>query len=327
MRLEQFQYVVEVAKCHSMSKAAKQLFLSQPALSTAISNLEAELGFSVFLRSFQGVALTEKGERFLEIAKRITEQLENIPMISQDVEQMPTINIAAVPAACNSLIIDLIHQLRRDNPNTIINIQELRPAKVLQALEDRTADICIGIYSPSTQEEILRKANRNDLNMEEVFQDTMYVYLPINHPLAQKEVIFRQDLVNDTPIFFSDYIHIDHSDEGHSEIQSSRNYFSFTDQASMKKTVAQGLGYAILPWQMAVDDIYISSGQIAAVPLAGENIKLTTFLAYKRTVTLPPAEEHALTLLRQLYKQLQIKQNKQARLSTKSDNSVKSRAN
>lgn len=108
MRLEQFQYVVEIAKCCSMSKAAKQLFLSQPALSTAISNLESELGFQIFQRSFQGVALTEKGKKSLEVSKRVIEQLEVIPSICSETEQVPTVNIAAVPVACNSLIIDLI---------------------------------------------------------------------------------------------------------------------------------------------------------------------------------------------------------------------------
>ena len=326
MRLEQLQYVVEIAKCRSMSKAAKQLFLSQPALSTAISNLETELGFAVFQRSFQGVALTEKGERLYKIASRVTQQLEMVRTISRDTEKTPAVNIAAVPAACNSLIIDLIHHLRRENPNAIINIQELRPIRVLQAIEDRTADICIGIYDPSIREDILKRVEMNDLQMEEVFHDTMCVYLSSGHPLAGKNVIYRHELENDTPIFFNDYINMDRPDTKPGEIQSNRNYFSFTDQASIKKAVAQGLGYVILPWQISVDDIYISSGQIVAIPLAGEDIRLTTFLAYRRAVALPPAEEQALTLLRQLYSQLRARQDKRARPSPGPENPTESRA-
>lgn len=311
MRLEQFQYVVEVARCRSMSKAARQLFLSQPALSTAISNLEAELGFQVFERSFQGVALTEKGEQLLEIAKRIVEQLETIPAISQDSGETPTVNIAAVPAACNSLILDLIGRLRQHDPNTIINIQELRPIRVLAALEEHTADLCIGIHTSYTQERILKQAAQNGLQIEEVFQDTMCAYLPGGHRLARAASVARQDLLGDTPIFFSDYLHLGWHDADREALKSSRNYFSFTDQASMKRAIARGLGYAILPWQMSVDDIYISSGQVVAVPLVGEEQILTTFLAYRRNVLLPPAGQRALEVLRQLYRQLQVKQNKE----------------
>lgn len=312
MRLEQFQYVVEVARCRSMAKAAKRLFLSQPALSTSISSLESELGFQVFERSFQGVALTEKGEQFLEISRRIVEQVESISSISQN-EELQTINIAAVPAACNSLIIDLIHQLRKKEPHTIINVQELRPNKILTALEDRSATISIGIHTPNTKGEILKQAARCNLQIEDVFHDTLCVYLPKNHPLSQKKVVSRQDLAQETPVFFSDFVHMEHSDADPAAIESNRNYFSFTDQTSIKQAVSQNLGYAIFPWQMAVDDIYISSGKITARPLDGEDVKLTTFLAYRRNVLLCQAEEHALSLLRKLYKDLQIKQQKTAR--------------
>ena len=115
-------------------------------------------------------------------------------------------------------------------------------------------------------------------------------------------------MAKDTPIFFSDYIRLDQNDANGEEIQSSRNYFSFTDQASMKKAISQGLGYAILPRQMEVDDIYISSGKIVARPLEGEETKLTTFLAYKRNISLSAEVKHALVLLRGLYCQLAEKQ-------------------
>lgn len=316
MRLEQFQYVVEIAKCRSMSKAAKQLFLSQPALSTSISNLETEVGFQIFQRSFQGVALTEQGERFLEIAQRIVADLESIPNLSRREETTPTVNLAAVPAACNALVMDLIQQLRQENPNTIINIQELRPMKVLTALEEHTADLCVGIHVPNTQDEIQKQAARMDIQMEDVFQDTMCAYLPKHHPLASQRMVYRRELAGETPIFFSEYIRMDAHSTTPDEIQSNHNYFTFTDQSSMKRAIARGLGYAVLPWQMSVDDIYVAQDQIAAVPLADEELRLTTFLAYRRNTVLSPTQQRALALLRQLYRQLQVKQQRQTRPCT-----------
>ena len=75
MRLEHFQYVVEIAHCKSMSKPSKKLYITQPSLSTAIQNLEEELGFQIFKRSASGVALTEKGEEFFKIADEMVKQL------------------------------------------------------------------------------------------------------------------------------------------------------------------------------------------------------------------------------------------------------------
>ncbi|MBQ5614913.1 MAG: LysR family transcriptional regulator, partial [Peptococcaceae bacterium] len=51
MNLEQFRYIKEVASCHSISKAAKQLFLTQPTISNAIHNFEEEVGYKIFQRS------------------------------------------------------------------------------------------------------------------------------------------------------------------------------------------------------------------------------------------------------------------------------------
>ena len=326
MRLEQFRYVAEVSKCRSMSKAAKKLFISQPSLSTAISSLENELGFQIFLRSFQGVALTERGEKFLKISNTIVEQLEKIKELSQEESRCLEVNIAAVPAACNSLVIDLITRLRKDAPDIVINIQELRPFKVLTALVDGTADLCIGLYTASTKASILNLTAQHDLQVEEVFQDAMWVYLPSNHPLAERRAVTRQDLARDTPIFFSDYVHMNPRHFYGEEIQSGRNYYTFTDPASMKKAIARGLGYAVLPWQMAIDDIYVASGKIAAVPLAGDENKLTTFLSYRRGAALSPAAEHALSLLRQLYSQLQSRQDKMARPFAEPERPAKGRA-
>ena len=63
MTIQQLQYVLEIARCGSASRAAKNLFLSQPNLSSAIKNLEQELGFPIFERTSAGMKLTPAGAR------------------------------------------------------------------------------------------------------------------------------------------------------------------------------------------------------------------------------------------------------------------------
>ncbi len=65
MRLNQIQYVLEIAKTHSFSKASKKLFISQSALSTAVASLEEELGVTIFNRTSRGVFLTDDGEKIV----------------------------------------------------------------------------------------------------------------------------------------------------------------------------------------------------------------------------------------------------------------------
>lgn len=78
MTLNQLQYVVEVAETGSINKAASNLFVSQSVLSTAISNLEKEIGHAIFFRSNRGVTLTAFGHTFVSYVASIQTQLHQL---------------------------------------------------------------------------------------------------------------------------------------------------------------------------------------------------------------------------------------------------------
>ena len=70
MTLQQLFYAVKIAEMKSMNKAAAELFLSQPALSSAIHELEEELKIEIFIRNQRGIIVTTEGENFLKYAKK-----------------------------------------------------------------------------------------------------------------------------------------------------------------------------------------------------------------------------------------------------------------
>ena len=74
MNFQQLNYVVEISKCGSINKAANKLFLSQSGISTAIRELEEELGIQFFVRSNRGVEFTPDGREFLGYAASLLEQ-------------------------------------------------------------------------------------------------------------------------------------------------------------------------------------------------------------------------------------------------------------
>lgn len=78
MELRQIRYVLTVARCHSFSRAAEALFVSQPAISQQIQALEAELETRLFARDTHGVSLTREGERFCAAAEGILEQVARL---------------------------------------------------------------------------------------------------------------------------------------------------------------------------------------------------------------------------------------------------------
>ena len=74
MTLLQMRYILEIDRCGSINKAAQRLFLSQSALSSAIGEVEQELGITVFHRSNRGVSLTEEGRSLVGQIAPIVEQ-------------------------------------------------------------------------------------------------------------------------------------------------------------------------------------------------------------------------------------------------------------
>lgn len=73
MTLQQLRYVVAIADAKSINKAAADLFVSQPTLSSTIKELENEINIEIFSRSNRGIVLTPEGEEFLGYARQMLE--------------------------------------------------------------------------------------------------------------------------------------------------------------------------------------------------------------------------------------------------------------
>ena len=73
MTLQQLIYAVKIADTKSMNKAATELFVSQPALSSTIRDLEEELQIEIFIRTNKGIVITTEGEEFLSYARQMVE--------------------------------------------------------------------------------------------------------------------------------------------------------------------------------------------------------------------------------------------------------------
>ena len=73
MTLQQLKYIITVAAKGTISEAAKELFVTQPSLTAAVKELEAEFGITVFNRTNKGVTPTPEGEEFLGYARQIME--------------------------------------------------------------------------------------------------------------------------------------------------------------------------------------------------------------------------------------------------------------
>ncbi|WP_181995657.1 LysR family transcriptional regulator [Clostridium sp. AM58-1XD] len=85
MDFKQLFYIVKVAECQNITKAAKALFVSQPSLSQFISKAEEELGVKIFDRSTNPLTLTYAGRKYIEAARKILDINDNVKKELQDI--------------------------------------------------------------------------------------------------------------------------------------------------------------------------------------------------------------------------------------------------
>lgn len=113
MDTKYFHYILEIAACGSINRAAQNLGVSQPNLSVCVKNLEQELGFALFSRRSTGILLTREGQLFLESARKIVcelETIQNIPSLFSGKENL------SVSSTYSSDFMQTFLQFKRQDP-------------------------------------------------------------------------------------------------------------------------------------------------------------------------------------------------------------------
>ncbi len=195
MKLEQIVYALEIARCGSISKAAKNLLLTQPNLSSSIKNLEDDIGFKIFQRLPRGVSVTTKGTQFLEYAESICRDVENINAIGSNSNSLTPINFS-LSTQSFSYIMDNFLALHSNYNSNITNFK-IKHSHYFEVLDDvvrKQADI--GIISISNEHMDLWNKLFKSKNIEfnPITSGKLHGYILDSHPLFNKEKLVIEDL-------------------------------------------------------------------------------------------------------------------------------------
>ena len=187
MNLKQLEAFVQVSESGSFSKAAKELFLTQPTISAHISSLEKELNVRLFIRNTKEVSLSDDGKDLYRYAKQITDLEKAIEerfyMDSDDGKHFITIAASTIPA--QYLLPKILMCYRERYPKEQIKIMETDSSEVVTQVVDHMVDVgftgtvlekkhCkyipfykdeLAVITPDTPEyRILKEQNRDDID-------------------------------------------------------------------------------------------------------------------------------------------------------------------
>ncbi|MCF0127134.1 MAG: LysR family transcriptional regulator [Pseudobutyrivibrio sp.] len=194
MTLTQLQYAVAIADTKSMNKAANELFVSQPALSGAIKELEEELATQIFIRSNKGIVVTIEGEEFLRYARQMVElgKLVDERFVNKSVLKKKF----SVSMQHYSFAVEAFIELAKsfEVGEYELAVHETKTHEVIDNVKNYRSELGV-IYKDEFNEKAIQKIlDENELEFIPLYECGISVYISKNHPLASREMISLEEL-------------------------------------------------------------------------------------------------------------------------------------
>jgi DNA-binding transcriptional LysR family regulator len=192
--LRHLRYFVAVAEERNFSRAARRLRMTQPPLSHAIRQLEAELGTELFRRSSREVTLTEAGEALLEGAKRTLAEAEGAVEAAKraGAGELGSLRIGFSWSARFETLPKLGQAFRSQRPDVDLLTEEIWNSRMTDALRDRTIDVAISLCPEIA----------GDFTYQPIRHEGVVVLLAASHPLGTAPVISLGELEHEEFVLF-----------------------------------------------------------------------------------------------------------------------------
>lgn len=194
MTLQQIYYVLTISEHGSMNKAAEALFISQPTLTSAVRELESELGITVFRRSGKGTELTTEGEEFLIYARQLYQQYELINEKYTDPSNVKR-HFGVSSQHYSFTVKAFVETVKQfDMQKYEFAMREVQTLEVIRDVSSLKSEIGI-LYINDFNQRVMNKILRdNELEFHKLIDCKAYVYIWKNHPLAKNESISFDEL-------------------------------------------------------------------------------------------------------------------------------------
>ncbi len=262
LTLRQLEYLVAVGESGSIVRAADRLNVSPPSISSAITQLEDELGISLFVRQHaQGLSLTQGGQRVSEKARQVLNGAREIATIAADIS-----GTARGPLAVGCLLTFaqlVLPRLRRGfesgYPDVRIVQRELNQAEILLALQRSEIDIAL-TYDMDIP---------TDLNFIGLVRLHPFALLHAGHELAEQTSVSIADLAEQPMILLDLPISADYFLSLFSAApQQPRIVERTRDMAVMRSMVGNAFGYSIANVRPQ-SDFSPDGNPLVCVPISG----------------------------------------------------------
>lgn len=258
--LKQIKYALAVEQSLHFKKAAEHCAISQSALSTALAEMEKQLGFQVFERNNKQVLVTTLGRQALKQAKAIKMLMDDLNALSEH-DQEPlatTLSLGIIPTICPYLLPIVLPELKQSYPKLQLHISESQSHELVEQVRHGALDAAI-LALPYPCPGLLTFS---------FWQEDFYWVTQAGDQLAQRKQL-RHDELDPKRLMLLKEGHClkDHALAACQLMDVDAQNLSATSLNTLVQLVANGMGTTLIP-EMAVSQLVASNDKIAKVPLA-----------------------------------------------------------
>jgi LysR family carnitine catabolism transcriptional activator len=274
----------------SITRAAAQIGLTQPSLTTSLKNLERDLGVTLFDRTTRSLRLTAAGQEFLARIERPVADLDEAYRHMRDLSEarLGSVVVGALPSCALALVPSVISRLKAAYPNLGIRLIEAHDAELAMML--RTNQVEFGIAS--------QQPDSANLDFEYLLDDTFMLLHPPCHPITRVSEPGWADLVSHDLILLSKgsnwRAQFESAVSGMTAVPGAR--FDVTHMATAVHMVRQGLGLTVVP-RLAQPALHLDG--LAIRPLAGRLSQRRIGILYRPDRSLSSGARHLIALFRE----------------------------
>lgn len=279
MNTEYLRYMLAINENKSISKAAKELFVSQSTLSRIVQNIENSIGITIFRRTNRGVTVTNEGEMFLNRAKSVIAELDKFENDYFQALFAPnegnTLLIGAhrsTPAV--EAFITYYNTRCKESKNLNMAFHEEPLNDIIEKVVCGSLDLGIIHYISSKEDEILRQFKEYNLRCIHLKTTPFCLQVRDGHPLSKYESIELEELES--------YVQVCFSDEDFTGINYCANANRFNWNIDRRRIVTNSRG-TLRTIVMNTDCYYIGNNWKCKL-LDGENIVCVPIANYPYTI-------------------------------------------
>lgn len=300
MNLKQLEAFVHVAEGGSFSKAAKELFLTQPTVSAHISSLEKELNVRLFIRNTKEVNLSDDGKELYKYAKQMIDLQKKIEerFSAKKEAGKHCISIAASSIPAQYLLPKVLLRFNEKFPDEQLKIIETDSSQVVTKVVDHMVDV--GFTGT-----VLEKKHCKYLPF---YKDELVIVTPA----AEKYAKIQDETPDDISWIKKEAFIMREEGSGTRKeaekqlqnagiaVESLNVIASIGNQEAIKKAVRQGMGISVMSRLAAEDEI--EAGKLLIFPIPGASEGRDINLVYNKNYELSRSAERFIRVVKEVYK-------------------------